>query len=205
MLQRSDEWFEARRGRFTASQIHRLLGKQDLARTKQSIDSFAFEKAVETVFGIEQDQLITFDMQRGIELEPLAFAKFKDLKSFDFIDVEEATFVSYGDHAGASPDGSTSDNSNLEIKCPKRNNFFKIVGQGIIDPKYMAQMQMQMMTTLTEKTYFFNYYIEEGVEFWHEIIVQRDEAMIGLIKSRIDMAEVIKLNYINKLESNKQW
>lgn len=207
MLQRTNEWFELRRGRFTASQISRLLGKETLQRTKDSIDNYAFEKAVESIYGHIEDDFISYDMQRGIELEPLAFNRFKELKAFEFIDVEQCVFYPFGNHAGASPDGIVSDNSILEIKCPKRNKFFKIVANGIdeIDSSYIAQMQMQMMCTNTNKSYFFNYYIEEGIEFWHEIIINRDEEMIQLIKDRIILASEIKNNYIEKINKNKQF
>ena len=58
MLQRTDDWFKEREGKFTASQIHRLLGKDGLKKTKDSIDSFAFEKAVETLYGREEETYI---------------------------------------------------------------------------------------------------------------------------------------------------
>lgn len=206
-MQRSNEWFQMRLGRFTASSINRLLGKDTLQRTKDSISNYAFEKAVETLYGIEEEGFISFDMQRGITLEPLAFRRFAELKSFDFIDVSECVFFPYGEHAGASPDGLVSDNAILEIKCPRRDKFFKIVANGIeeIDPAYIAQMQMQMLCTNTEKAYFFNYYLEEGIEFWHELVIQRDEEMIELIKERIIQATKIKLEYINKINNNKQF
>lgn len=207
MLQRSDEWFKIREGRFTASEIHRLLGKEGLARTKQSIDSFAFEKAVETVYGREDIELNSFDIQRGVTLEPLAFKLFKELKECEFLETKETGFHIYGKNAGASPDGLVSDNSNLEIKCPRRNKFFKIVANGFseIDNKYIAQMQMQMLSTNTEKTYFLNYHLENSLEYWHILEVQRDEKMIDLIKKRIEVATEIKLNYIKKLNNNRQF
>lgn len=205
--QRTDAWYKAREGRFTASQIHRLLGKESLARTKNSISNYAFEKAVETLYGREEDGFISEDMKRGIVLEPLAFNLFKQLKFHDFLDVTECGFYKYGKHAGASPDGRVSNNSNLEIKCPKRNKFYKIVANGVeqIDPQYIAQMQMQMLSTNTERSYFLNYFIDKGLEYWHELVVDRDETMIDLIKSRIEMATEIKLDFINKIKSNKQF
>jgi putative phage-type endonuclease len=207
MLQRTDDWYKQREGRFTASQISRLLGKETLARTKQSIDTYAFEKAIETLYGREEDTYVSEDMQRGINQEPLAFALFKDLKGYEFLDVKEVGFYKFDKHAGASPDGQVSDNSNLEIKCPRRNKFFKIVANGIneVDSSYIAQMQMQMLCTDTEKSYFLNYYLENSIQYWHEIVIDRDENMIDLIKQRIVMATEIKLQYIEKINNNSQW
>lgn len=207
MEQRSKEWFKIREGRFTASEIHRLLGKEGLARTKQSIDSFAFEKAVETLYGREEIELNNFDIQRGVTLEPLAFKLFKELKECEFLETKETGFHTYGENAGASPDGLVSDNSNLEIKCPRRNKFFKIVANGFdeIDAKYKAQMQMQMLATKTEKTYFLNYHLENSLEHWHIIEVPRDEKQIDLIKKRIEIGTEIKLDYIEKINNNRQF
>lgn len=208
MLQRSEDWFKIRTGKFTASNIYRLLGKENLAKTKQSIDTFAFEKAVEYLYGLNEDEnYVTFDMQRGIDLEPLAFKKFKELKELDFIDVKECGFFKYKDHSGASPDGIVGKDAVLEIKCPKRNKFFKLVSNGIneIDFKYIAQMQMQMLCTKTKKAYFFNYLLENNKEYYHEIIIERDNEFIDLIKKRIEKAIEIKLDYITKISLNKQW
>jgi len=208
MLQRSEDWFEMRKGRFTASDIVRLLGKDGLKMTSQSIESFAFEKAVEILYGIdEEESFISFDMQRGIDQEPLAFQKFKDIKELEFLDVQECSFFPYGEHAGASPDALVGKNAVLEIKNPRRVKFFKQIVDSVddIDSKYIAQMQMQMLCTNSEKCYFFNYLIDNGKEYWHEILINRDEAMIDLIKKRIEIATDLKLYFINKLQVNKQW
>ncbi len=208
MLQRSDDWFQMRNSRFTASDIIRLLGKDGLKMTSQSIESYAFEKAVEAIYGKdEEESFISFDMQRGIDQEPLAFQKFKDIKELEFLEVEECSFFPYGEHAGASPDGLVGKNAILEIKNPKRVKFFKQIVDGIdgIDPKYIAQMQMQMLCTNSEHGYFFNYLIENGQEFWHEIFIPRDEIMIDLIKKRIEVGIELKLNFIEQLQKNKQF
>jgi exodeoxyribonuclease (lambda-induced) len=205
MLQRSSDWFDARKGRFTASDIHKLLGVRGLGQTGES---YIFEKAVEEVFGLdEEDNFVSNDMQRGITLEPLAFRKFKELKEFDFLDVQETTFFSFGSHAGASPDGLVGNDAILEIKCPRPTKFFNLVAKGIdaIDKEYIAQMQMQMLCTNSKKAYFFNYIIFNGKEMWHEIEVERDEKMIELIKNRIDEAIKIKQDFVQYLITNKQF
>jgi hypothetical protein len=207
MLQRTEEWFKEREGKFTASQINRLLGKEGLKRTESSISNYAFEKAIEMIYGVQEQDLVSFDMQRGIDLEPLAFKKFKEIKELEFIDVEETGFHSYCENSGASPDGLVSDNGILEIKCPKRDKFFKIVANGIdeIDPVYISQMQKQMLSAKREKAYFFNFFIDEGVEYWHTLIIQRDDVMIELIKERIAKAVIIRDKFIEKIKNNAQF
>ena len=200
--QRSEEWFNARLGRFTASEISKLMGIKGLGKTGET---YAIEKAIESVAGKDEREIFSADLKRGVELEPLAFKKFAETKFFDFLDVEETTFFEYGDHSGATPDGLVSDNSNLEIKCPQLVKFYKIVADGEIDTVYDWQMQHQMLCTDREKSYFFNYIIDKGIEYWHEIVIPREEKKIDLIKVRLDEAIEIKLNYIAKITANKQW
>ena len=141
MLQRSDEWFDARKGRFTASEIYKLLGVKGLGETGKS---YIFEKAVEEVFGLdEEDTFVSFDMQRGIDLEPLAFNKFQEIKALDFMEVEQCGFIEFHKSTGSSPDGLVDIEAVLEIKCPTRSTFFKLVATNEIDQKYFYQMQHQ--------------------------------------------------------------
>jgi len=202
MEQRSIEWFDQRLGKFTASEIYKLMGVRGLGETGKT---YAIEKAIEELYGREEDGFLSYDMQRGTELEPLAFAKFKEMKSLKFIETKTCVFIEFGNSAGASPDGLVGEDSILEIKCPKANTFFKLVATNIIDDKYLYQMQMQMLCTGREKAYFFNYIIIDGVEFHHTIEIDRDDSVIELMKERIEEATTIKLEYIEKINKNKQF
>jgi exodeoxyribonuclease (lambda-induced) len=201
-VQRSLEWHEQRKGKFTASEIHKLMGARGLGETGKS---YAIDKAIEQLYGEVEENFVSYDMERGTELEPLAFAKFKDLKALDFIEVSNCGFFEIGKNAGASPDGLVGDDAILEIKCPRNSTFFKLVATNEIDIKYIYQMQMQMFATKRKKAYFFNYAIIDGKEFWHEIVVERDEEICLKIASRILEATNEKNIYINKLKSNQQW
>lgn len=202
--QRSQNWFDQRKGRFTASEIHRLLSVQGLGQTGLG---YAFEKATEIVFGRNEDTIETVDMRRGIELESRAFAKFSYLVALDFVDVKESFFFPWGDNAGASPDGLVGRDECLEIKCPKPLKLFNLIkdGEKAIDPEYIDQMQMQMMCTNSKRCNFFNFIIYNGVEIWHNIIVDRDESRISLIKQRIEQATYHRDIFVNKLIERKQF
>jgi len=203
--QRSDDWFKARLGRFTASLITDLLGDKGLGLTG---DTYAFEKACEIVYGIdEEEDFSSFDMKRGVELEPLAFRKFQEMKDLEFIDVKESYFFPFTDNAGASPDGLVGNDAILEIKCPRSKKFFKLVAKGVsaIDKIYIHQMQMQMLCSNSQRCHFFNYIIFNGVEMWHELIVERDEKIIELIKERIKEAVKIRDEYVEYLIKNQQF
>lgn len=205
MEQRSKEWYKQRLGKFTASEIHKLMGQKGLGKTGQS---YCFEKACEIVYGIdEEDSFESFDMKRGTMIEPLAFRKFKELKYDEFIDVEECSFFNFCDNSGASPDGLVGNSGILEIKCPRSTKFFSIVKDGIeaIDSEYLFQMQMQMLATNRIEAYFFNYLVFNGKEMYHEIVVKRDESIIETMKERIKEAISIRDSYITQLKEKQQF
>lgn len=216
MQQRSSEWFEARRGRFTASNISNILGGLDkkgelLKMTSKAIDTMAFEKAVEIVSGIdEEENFVSKDMQRGIDLEPHAFTLLRDKKGLEFLEVEECGFYPIGENAGASPDGLIKRLSKteavVEIKCPKHIKFFKLVANGEteIDSKYIAQMNMQMMATNTKECVFLNYLIFNNEEYSHEIIIKKDEELCKLIDDRTKKAVKVRDEYVKQLKNNIQ-
>lgn len=202
MEQRSESWYNARLGKFTASEIYKLMGVRGLGETGKN---YAIEKAIEHLFGKNEETFVSYDMQRGIELEPLAFNKFKDIMELKFVNVENCSFLNICDNSGASPDGLVNNNDILEIKCPKNETFFKLVATNEIDIKYLYQMQMQMLASKGEKAYFFNYIIIDGEEYHHTIEVDRDESIIELMQKRILEASEIKKEYINLINKNKQW
>ena len=201
-VQRSAEWHESRLGKFTSSEIHKLMGIKGLGLTGEG---YAFDKAVESFLGIAEENFVTYDMQMGIELEPLAFNKFSEIMDLQFIKVDNCGFIEFTDYTGSSPDGLVDDNSVLEIKCPKASTFFKLVADGKIDDKYFYQMQHQMMCTGRQKAYLFNYYILDGVEYHHTIEVLRDEEVLDKMRKRISEAVKIRDQYISKLNNNKQF
>ena len=200
--QRSEEWRKQRHGKFSASEIHKLMGVRGLGETGKS---YAIEKAIEELYGEVDENFVSYDMERGIELEPLAFNKFSDLMDLEFIKVENCGFFNLLNDAGASPDGLVGSNAVLEIKCPKASTFFKLVATNEVDQKYFYQMQMQMICTGKTKAYFFNYIIIEGLEYWHTIEVERDSVVCDKIIERIAEAIKIKKEYINKINNNKQF
>lgn len=198
--QRSQTWYKERYGKFTASKIIDLLGVKGLGLTGET---YAVERAIEQLFGEVEEGFTSKDMQRGIDLEPTAFAKFVEVHPN--LKVQNCSFFAYGEHAGASPDGLIDDDAILEIKCPKGKKFFRLVAEENIDKIYIAQMQMQMLATGRNKAYFFNYLELDDKVYHHTIIVERDEAMIDLIKERLDEAIAIKKSYMELIESKKQW
>lgn len=201
--QRTQQWHEDRKFRFTGSKISNLLGKQGLGKTGET---YIFEVVFNSMFPDLEEDFVSQDMLTGIEREPLAFKKLTEILGKQFITTETCGFFKWGDFGGASPDGLTSDDGVIEIKCPKAKTFFTVVRDNYIDPTYYDQMQMEMLSTERSKAYYFNYFIDlNGKEYWHLIEVPRDEQRINLIKERIKQAGDLALMYKMQLEKNKQF
>lgn len=200
--QRSEGWRKERHGKFTASEIYKLMGIKGLGETGKS---YAIDKAIEQLYGDVDEDFMSYDMQRGIENEPLAFKCFSEMMDLNFIPVANCGFFDNCEDSGASPDGLVGEDAVLEIKCPKASTFFKLVATNEIDQKYFYQMQMQMLSTGRNKTYFFNYIIIDGIEYSHTIEVLKEDVICERMKERISEAVEIKKEYINKINKNKQF
>lgn len=62
-----------------------------------------------------------------------------------------------------------------------------------------------MSDTGAKQAYYFVYYIQDGEEFWHEILVPRCEETISLIKERIEIAVKLRDEYIALIKEKAQW
>lgn len=201
--QRTEEWYNERAGRFTSSEIYKLMGIKGLGETGKT---YALEKAIEIFAGRNtEESFVSFDMQRGIDLEPLAFEKLSNLLASEFIEVTKCGFIPLGENTGGSPDGLFGIDGVFDIKCPKPENFFRIVITNEIDDKYFNQLQHQMYVTGRSKAISFQYCIYNGEELWHRIDIARCEFTIDKIKLRIDEATIIRDEFVKELINKNQW
>lgn len=203
ILQKSNEWHEQRRGSFTSSKINCLMATKGLG---VGADTYCFQLATDIVMGIDPlSDIDNQDTRRGNEVEPYAFASFAEEMSHDFIEVRMCGYIALNSYTGGSPDALTSDNAVAEFKAPKRNKFLRLVYANSIDEIeqiHMDQMQHQMWVTGSEKAYYYNAYIHNGILLGHKIIVPRMEPRIDIMKSRIDQALPIRDMYVEKLLKN---
>ena len=122
--QRSEEWFEIRKGKITSSEIYKIMGKKDLSDTAKT---YLLEKVCE-YFGGFTEPAIGAALNWGTELEPVAIEYYEKLAK---VKVDKASFIPAGEHYGGSPDGLIGSEGIIEVKCPyKSSNHFK---HGLID------------------------------------------------------------------------
>lgn len=138
--QGTPEWDQARIGRFTASEIHRLMepskremteselkarpksGKgsssklvYDYSKLSDTALTYVNEKVAEVLTGQAKQQGYAFPLVWGTEHEDEAAEMFVAKTG---LEIEKVGFFKYTDHAGGSPDRLVGDNAILEIKAP---------------------------------------------------------------------------------------
>lgn len=117
----SDQWRDARLGRFTASTFGDLVCEK--GKPTQTMLTRCAAVAAEIVTGMEAYSAQTKAMEWGIEMEAHAF----ELLSEVWGPLEAATFVPFGDDAGCTPDAYIKlpeGLSTIDIKCPFNSSQF---------------------------------------------------------------------------------
>ena len=148
MEQRTDEWFQARLGKVTASRISDVLAK---TKTGYSISrqNYLVQLVTERLTGQKADSFFMNQaMQDGVDREPIARKLYEALND---IEVEEVGFYDHPRIAmsGASPDGLLPELlvfgiGLVDIKCPIETTHTNTLMSKKVPSKYIPQMQWQM-------------------------------------------------------------
>jgi len=197
--QRTDEWHKQRMGKFTASRFGDLMTnsrKKDEVLGATAV-SYIYEKAAELLTG-ERKEIFGAALDWGTENEPICKAYFEETTG---LTIEEMPFVAINEYSGASPDGFIKEYLELiEIKCPYNTaNHLKTAFEGYIDPKYMWQMQGQMLATgaLACRFVSFDPRIKDERFKLIEIRVEQDLEMQEQLRERLEFANDYLRNLIN--------
>lgn len=156
MEQRTDEWFQARLGKVTASNLDKVMAKGKDGGSSAIRETYLAEVLAER-FGAEHTEIFkTKAIQAGIDNEPLA------RMAYEFATgnlVEEVGLIDHPEIYGfaASPDGLIGIDGNQEIKCPDTKKHLKTIWTGAIDREYILQMHGQMMCARRKWTDFVSF------------------------------------------------
>jgi putative phage-type endonuclease len=143
MEQRSEEWFQARLGKVTASRVADVLSKIKSGESA-SRRNYKIQLVSERLTGEKQETYINQAMQDGIDREFYAREKYVQ----QFGEVEEVGFVKHPTlEAGASPDGMVGDDGIIEIKCPMGTTHTETLMTQEVPSKYIPQIQFQLRCT----------------------------------------------------------
>jgi len=159
--QQSDLWFEARRGKVTASRFDEII--TPTGREASGWDRLACALCAEIIRAPEPDEASFFGNRhtdRGNELEPVAREVFAKAIGRQ---VEQVGFITRDDEiVGCSPDGLIRGPrggyiAGVEIKCPIPENHALYVAEGGIPSKYLPQVHGSMAVTGLRWWYFVSY------------------------------------------------
>ena len=217
--QRTLEWYRARLGYITGSQVGPLMKS---GRTKDKVFSdtaltYLYQLAGERSLNpeiVKDDNMFTFyleqttsqskNMRFGTEQEENARAMYVDITGRE---VKEVGLCHHPQikYLASSPDGITADGDVMgcvEIKCPTLSTYSKYVAEihdneslKKVNPDYYYQCQNHMACTEAQFCDFIVYcpFVENPI---HIVRVQRDEDAIALIMERVELAEqIIEENY----------
>ena len=181
--QRTEDWYNIRKGKMTASNAETIIANG------KGLETYIYNLMAEYYSSAEKENYINADMQRGIDLEPEARLEFE---FYTDLDVQEVGFIEYNEFIGVSPDGLIGDDGLIEIKCPNDSIYFKLLLSNNIKPEYIAQMQMQLYVTDRQYCYFVSYNPNFEKSLYIKKIT-RDEEMIDKLKNGLERGtELIK-------------
>lgn len=173
--QRSEAWFKARLGKWTASFFDKAI--TTTGKRSSSSEDIINRLVAELIVGSPDETFQSEAMLRGRELEneALEFLNFTHGYSFipcGFMDSE----LGYG----CSPDAMDFVNKiGLELKCPMPHTHLEYIAGGELPKKYKAQVQGSMLVTGFSEWAFFSYHPEIKPFL---VVVKRDEEFIMELK-----------------------
>jgi predicted phage-related endonuclease len=135
--QGSYEWHQLRLGKITSTRLKKLMSKDNL--------SLVDELIAEEETGISDDDgFVSEEMQRGIDLEPLAIKEYESVTGntvtrYGFLQSDELPILCQ------SPDGYVGVDGAIEVKCPKTKTHIKYIRQGKIPNDYKEQVWTYFM------------------------------------------------------------
>lgn len=186
--QRTEEWFEKRKGRITGSNVGAILGRSPFMKRKD-----VMRNMVREYHGYPSEFTGNIVTNYGTHNEPIALADY-ELKYNTKIEL--TGFHTFEDWLGASPDGLISDNGLIEIKCPygqrdKNPPEFKSIDY---QTHYWMQIQIQLLVTGREWCHFYQWsahgemletvwfnplaidkFLPELREFYEEYLIEREQ------------------------------
>jgi putative phage-type endonuclease len=190
--QRTEEWFQQRLGKVTASRISDVIAKTKTG-VSTSRQNYLVQLVSERITGKKGDSFVNQAMLDGIERESAARALYMLNRDVS------VTEVGFFDHpiiknSGASPDGAVNAEEEgkyaglIEIKCPIETTHTNTLMSKSVPSKYIPQMQWQLACTGAKWVDFVSYNPNFPMELQLFVArVDRDDTYIGELE-----AEVIK-------------
>ncbi len=159
--QRTEEWFQQRLGKVTASRISDVIAKTKTG-VSTSRQNYLIQLVSERLTGKKGDSYVNQAMLDGIEREDAARKLYEIERN---ISVSEVGFFEHPvlSMSGASPDGAVHAQIEgkyaglIEIKCPIETTHTNTLMSKSVPSKYIPQMQWQLACTGASWVDFISY------------------------------------------------
>ena len=182
--QNTEEWYKMRLGRFTASEIYKLMTTAKRPMTAKELEAakksgskartiedatilsdgaitYVKMKVAEILTGESSSTPMSYALAHGKNMEPMAVTHFSEVMG---VEVQPAVFIPFSTIAGGSPDGLVGDNAILEVKCPyeaKNQVDYLLIKSPlelfVSNPEYWYQCQANLLFSKREFCYFATY------------------------------------------------
>jgi predicted phage-related endonuclease len=143
--QRSPEWFTARLGKLTSSRASDMLAQIKSGEAAARRDLRMLLVCERLTQRSQESGFVSADMQRGVEMEPLAVVRY-ELEAGQM--VRPVGFIGHDSlMAGYSPDGLVGDDGLIEVKCPKSATHLSYLRSRKVPTDYLRQIQHALWIT----------------------------------------------------------
>lgn len=188
--QNTEEWFNLRMGKFTASSFKDLF----MAKTTKGYEKAIYKPVFERLTNESPESFSSDYMERGHELEPLA----KECYEMEtFSTVLNGGFFTLGEWVGASPDGLVGSDGILEIKSPAYNTMINYLLKKELPSIYKWQVQGQLFVTDRKWCDFMAYHPKLKPLI---LRIDRDEKMISELAVKLSESIEVAEDIINKIK-----
>lgn len=224
--QRTYDWYKARFGMFTASEVHKLMGKTDMNKSKNGEVVFG-DTAMSYIYRIASERKLLYNgiwdsmtdeekddfirtqyasnkaMQWGTEHEDMARNRFAFETSKIITEVGSCVNTNLL-CLSASPDGVIENEDALvEIKCPSLETYARYSDRihdnlSLLEekPEYYWQIQTQLWVTEKKLCYFVWYHPYVGLQY---TTIVPDTNNTNMMLNRIEEAEELAQRIYQKL------
>jgi len=201
MVQRSPEWYDARRGMVTASAVGRLITAKTLepADNDESRGLTALLTA-ERITGHTDPTYISDDMWRGIDDEPHAVAVYSEHRAL----VAASGFMvrdDWGFSIGYSPDGLAGDDGLVEVKSRRQKIQLQHVLADEVPAAVMPQLQCALLVSGREWCDYISY--SGGMALWTKRVTPDEQwfrAIVGAVAAFEKAAEEMASKYLTAVD-----
>ena len=189
--QRTEEWFQQRLGKVTASRISDVIAKTKTG-VSTSRQNYLIQLVSERLTGKKGDSYVNQAMLDGIEREDAARKLYEIERN---ISVSEVGFFEHPvlSMSGASPDGAVHAKIEgkyaglIEIKCPIETTHTNTLMSKSVPSKYIPQMQWQLACTGASWVDFVSYNPNFPSELQLFISrVDRDQVYISELETEVE-------------------